>query len=60
MTSMPATVPQPFPMLAVNRAGRELKAVSRFSGWPRLELPPPMVTLAQFMYISVWKVSKCL
>lgn len=54
MTSVPASVPQPLPMLAVNSAGRELKAVSRLAGRWRLELPPPMVTLAQFMYISVW------
>lgn len=48
-------MPQPFPMLAVKTAGRELKGVvSRFSvSSARFELPPPMVTLAQFMYISL-------
>jgi hypothetical protein len=47
-------VPQPLPMLAVNRAGRALKGVSRFCiSASRLEAPPPMVTEAQFMYISL-------
>jgi hypothetical protein len=42
-------------MLAVNSAGRELKGAesARFSSAPRLDAPPPMVTLAQFMYISL-------
>lgn len=60
MTSLPSSVPQPLPMLAVKTAGREAKAVARLdtSVW-RLEAAPPMVTLAQFMYISVRYVSKC-
>lgn len=55
MTSKLAWVVQPFPTLATKMVGRELKGVeSRFATSSlRFELPPAMVTLAQFMYISL-------
>ena len=53
---MLSCVPQPLPMLALNSSGRELNGVeARFSAWSCFELPPPIVTLAQFMYISLQK-----
>ena len=58
-TSVLSCVPQPLPMLALNSSGRELNGVeARFVVSSRFELPPPpMVTLAQFMYISLLPTS---
>jgi hypothetical protein len=51
VTSLPGSVPQPFPTLATKTAGRAEKAV-RFSTSRFFDDPLPIVTLAQFMYIS--------
>lgn len=51
-TSLLPTVVHWFPILAKKIGGRSEKAVSRGPRAFRLELPPAIVTLAQFMYIS--------